>query len=509
MKIEDIKNKLEKYINQRTNFNENIRNNRQLFKQQTRAGKSAYLLNALMHKHADAMDNFPEVVVLPRMQDDIRQAEQLSLLIPIILRLNDYEDKYSRLWWNILVDGIAAQSVLWDRFKNKGLGDIAINNVDILRLYFDFDVENIENSECVFYISTLKKSKLKKRYKNIILKDEDGFLDKADDECELIDCYFKQRKNGKTSLELIKFCQNNIIYDSTKEDHLKDKGIYQHGRYPFVIISPYASNKLEGFALMDIIKGTQAYIDSMNSIVERHAKMASKKRFFIRPDGNVNEAEFADWNRDFVHVAGNIDDDSIREININPLDDTCFRMLVSKIDELRELSGNTELNQGFVSKGITAASAIAALQEAGSKLSRDMLKSSFRSFKQLCYLCVELIRQFYKQERCLNIIEGSKASFINFSSIDMQEKIYTVLNEEIRRLPEYDIIIKAQKASPFSTLAQNELAKEFFRLGFFEAQNASAAKACIAMMNFEGKDQVLKNIDNISKEQFAEQHNEY
>ena len=52
---------------------------------------------------------------------------------------------------------------------------------------------------------------------------------------------------------------------------------------------------------------------------------------------------------------------------------------------------------------LTAASAIAALQEAGSKLSRDMLKSSYRSFAKECYFIIDLMRQFYDESRVYRI----------------------------------------------------------------------------------------------------------
>ena len=43
---------------------------------------------------------------------------------------------------------------------------------------------------------------------------------------------------------------------------------------------------------------------------------------------------------------------------------------------------------------MTAASAIAALQEAGSKLSRDMIKDSYNAHAQVVLLVIELVRQF-------------------------------------------------------------------------------------------------------------------
>ena len=129
------------------------------------------------------------------------------------------------------------------------------------------------------------------------------------------------------------------------------------------------------------------YIDKLNQALMRHALMASRKRYFIRDNGSVNEKEFADWNRDFIHVAGSgLGQDSIREVDVGNLDSTIPTMLSQKIEELKETSGNRDFSQGSPSGGVTAASAIAALQEAGNKLSRDMIKGSYFAFVQVNYL---------------------------------------------------------------------------------------------------------------------------
>ena len=62
------------------------------------------------------------------------------------------------------------------------------------------------------------------------------------------------------------------------------------------------------------------------------------------------------------------------------------------------------------------------------------------------------------------------------------------------RVPVFDIKIRSQKSSPFSKLAQNELAKEFFGMGFFHPQMADQALACMEMMDFEGKDMVMNRV---------------
>ena len=61
-------------------------------------------------------------------------------------------------------------------------------------------------------------------------------------------------------------------------------------------------------------------------------------------------------------------------------------------------------------------------------------------------------------------------------------------------MPVFDIRIKPQQTNAFSKAAQNELAKEFYSLGFFNPANAAQALICLEMMDFEGKEMVVKRI---------------
>ena len=59
----------------------------------------------------------------------------------------------------------------------------------------------------------------------------------------------------------------------------------------------------------------------------------------------------------------------------------------------------------------------------------------------------------------------------------------------------FDILVTAEKQSPFSRAAQNETAKELYGMGMFNPENEIPARACLDMMDFEGKDKVLQNIE--------------
>lgn len=98
-----------------------------------------------------------------------------------------------------------------------------------------------------------------------------------------------------------------------------------------------------------------------------------------------------------------MDDNAVRPIQAAAIPSHIIEHRQNKIEELKEVIGNRDFSQGGTTGNITAYKSISALQEAGSKLSRDTLKSPYRSFKDVVNLCVELIREFYDEERSFRI----------------------------------------------------------------------------------------------------------
>lgn len=427
---------------------------------------SAWLFNSIANKHADAMDNIPEPSVLPREQGDEECARQLSLLLPAVLERCGFEKLYSDGWWYKLKNGTACQAVVWDPALEDGRGDIAIRNVDILNLFWQPGIKELEESANLFYVSLVDKEQLREMYPGL----KDGISeetvnvekyrtdDRTDDsgKAEVVDWYYKKTAGGKKILHYCRFCGDKVLYSSEDDESCKS-GFYSHGRYPFVIDPLFTQEGTPcGFGYIDVMRDAQTYIDKLSQVVLEHTVQMSRKRYFIRQNSAVNEAEFADRRNMFVHVAGSLTNDDIREIKTEPLDSAVMSALSFKIDELKETSGNRDFSQGSTSGGVTAASAIAALQEAGSKLSRDMIKGTYFAFQQVCYLIIELIRQFYDTPRSFRIT-GGYAAFDNSEIKSRREELFGV--ELGEKKPVFDIVCTAAKKSPFSKAAQNELAK--------------------------------------------------
>lgn len=465
---------------------------------------SGWMFNSLANKHADAMDNYPEPNVLPRAQDDADTAKELSSILPVALDQNDYEQVYSDAWWYKLKHGTAVKGVFWNGAKDGGLGDIDLRLVDLLNLYWEPGITDIQASRNVFHVELVDNEVILEQWpfaKNHLGQgltaqryQYDESIDTSDKSL-VVDWYYKRRG----VLHYCKYVGECVLYASENDAQYAERGYYDHGKYPFVfdVLFPMAGSPA-GFGMIDVMQSAQAAIDRLDKAIVRNADIASRVRYFARDTGSVNEKEFADLDKDFVHCAGDVGEDSLRQIVVHPLDDIYATILNNKISELKETSGNRDYSQGATTSGVTAASAIAALQEAGSKLSRDMLKSAYRAFVQECYLCIDLMRQFYTAPRCFRITgeSGAQAGFVDFDNRGLMPQPQGVefgvaLGD---RLPVFDITVVPAKKSTYSRLSQNELAKELYGLGLFNPQLADQSLAVLDMMDFDGKDKVVEKI---------------
>ena len=449
---------------------------------------SGWLFNAIANKHADAMDNIPAAAILPREPADRQLAQLLGSILPAVLEQCDFEEVYHNVWDCKLKSGTGVYGVFWDGEK-AGLGDIVIRKVDILSLFWESGITDIQDSRNLFHVQLCDDDLLLHRYPRLEgkLGGENPQLTRYlyDDtvDCSgksaVVDWYYK--KEGR--LHYCKFVNDEVLFATENEQERYPNGWYDHGLYPFIFDPLFrAEGSPCGFGYIDVGKSAQEYIDRGNQAILQNMLANTRPRHFIRSDGSVNEAEYADLTREFVHVDGHLGADSIMPIEGKHLSSIYVDVIRDKIDELKEVTGNRDISTGGTASGVTAASAIAAMQEAGSKLSRDHNKASYRAFRRVVGMIIELIRQFYDLPRIFRITGGE---FVRFSGAQLRGS---------GAAPVFDVIVTAQRKSPYSRMSQNELALQFYNAGFFEPARSQQALACLDMMDFEGKATVMEGI---------------
>ena len=470
---------------------------------------SGWLHNVIVSKHADAMEAYPEPNILPREQADRPEATKLTAIVPCVLEQNRFEQTYSDAMWQKFKTGTGVYKVVWDSGKLNGLGDIGIERVNLLNLYWEPGITDIQQSRYFFHTELQDKDLLQQRYPEQ-LKDKlksTGFMSarflyddavKTSDKATVVEVYYHKFVDGKKTLQYCKYVEDVVLYATENVPEMAERGLYDHGRYPYEFdpLFPIEGSPC-GYGYVDICRNPQTEIDLMKTSFVKNAMVGATPRYFSRQDGNVNEREFLDLSKPIVHVSGSVDEAALRQIGFNSLDMVYVNVLDRTIQELRETSGNTETSTGNISSGVTAASAIAALQEASGKGSRDSTQAAYRVYSRIVELCIELIRQFYDMPRQFRIMgQYGMEQYISYDNHGLQlQHQGTDFGEDMGyRLPVFDIKISAQKKNVYTKISQNELATQFFQMGFFNPQMTDQALMCLDLMDFEGKDAVMQKV---------------
>ncbi|MBE6693390.1 MAG: hypothetical protein E7589_01310 [Ruminococcaceae bacterium] len=467
---------------------------------------SAWLLDSILSKHADGMDNYPRPNIVPREEGDVSEAKILSSIVPVIFDHIGFEEIYSRALYPKLKHGTSVYGVFWDATAAGGLGEITVKDVDVLNLFWEPSITDIQDSQNIFLVTLYDNKLLEGMYpqlrgklggRNVAVGEyiHDDSINTAE-KSAVIDWYYKKTVGGKTVLHFCKFINTEVLYATENDPQAAERGLYDHGKYPFVldILIPCEGTPA-GFGYIDIGKSPQEYIDRGSQAVMENMLDGSSSRYFGSEAAGINEGELLDRKKKVVHYTG--DPNAIQPLQTKPLSAIYLNVLTGKVEELKEVTGNRDVSNGGTTSGVTTASGIAAMQEAGGKRSRDSNKGTYRAFRRIVELVIELIRQFYDTPHYFRVVgDGGAETFIRYSNekIKPQPAGIDSDGQPVYRSPVFDIEISAEKQSPYSRLAQNEMALQFLNAGFFNPQNADASLACLDMMDFDRKDMVMQKI---------------
>lgn len=503
---------------------------------------SAWLFNTIMNKHADAMDNYPEPVVLPREREDVGSAKTLSEVLPVVLKYNNFEETYSDNWWGKLKHGTAVYGVFWNSEKENGVGDIDIKPIDLLKIFWEPGKTKIQDSKNLFIVELADEEDLKGEYdvsrfaKTISVTEyiHDENID-TKDKVVVVDWYYKKRVGGRTVLHYVKFCGETVLYASENDPAYRDRGYYDHGLYPVVfdVLFPESEAPV-GFGFVALCKDPQLYVDRLMGNILETSLLNTKRRFFASKNLGINKKQLLDNNEVLVETNGSIADLKSQLVEMQPreLSSIYPNIVQMKIEEMKETASNRDVNSGGTGNGVTSGIAINVLQEAGNKVSRDMISSSYRKYEMISIMCIELMRQFYDESRSFRIVGspvqeqgapmpgqpgmtvpqngmGSPAGapaaamppkenyrFVKFNNAALRNQPtgMSASGEQLYRRPIFDLEIKAQKKNPFARAEQNQLALNLFQMGALDPQRADAMLGALKLMDFEGIEDVREHV---------------
>lgn len=444
---------------------------------------------------ADLLEKLPEAVIRPETSAD----EEIAAIVEAVVKRNHdaaaYPEEYRKLVHDLLVAGYCVQEVGYDSAQNGGLGGAFLRHVDVRNILFDPLCCEMQDSRAVFKLSLRPKAWIEAHYPDkaaLIPSDPAAAADTPEDDLLIADRsdslllleYWYREYDAKAesyAVHMAILCGGVVLEDSRAQ---KPEGYYAHGEYPFVLTRLYPrKGSALGFGIIDLFGEQQRYADKLDQIVMKNALLASHNKLLLTDASGFDEADLADWSKE-VHVGEQLS--GVTWFSTPPLPQYLVSYIREMRENIKEESGSNDSSRGATTNGVTAAVAIEALQEASTKRARMASTQLHEAFRKAVRMEIEVEREFNFYLRPVTILQNGEPREVLFDSAAM-----------CRRGPggvllpiEFLISIKAVQKAQYATAAQNDLMLRLMEQGVLAAEDA------VSLMEFEGKEQVLKRIES-------------
>ncbi len=444
------------------------------------------LQSTIENVRADLMDQMPEAVVTADEPENAQTAAMLTALLLENHRRGRYEREYASLLHDLLVGGYMVQETGFDPDANCGLGGAFLRHADAHNVLFDPLCADAQDSRAVFKLAAYPMEWFRGRYPaqyphmqrdNLgVARRGDGYLGRgAEEEVLLLECWQREydAQARRFRVHMTKLAGGQILEDSRL---VKPEGYYAHGEYPFVVtpLFPRKGTAL-GYGFADMFATQQLYADKLDQIVMKNALMASHNKLLVTGASGFDPDDLRDWSRE-VHQGESLN--GVTWFPTAPLPAYIMEYAKSIRQSIKDESGSTDFSRGQTYGGVTAAAAIAALQEASGKRSRMVARIVHGAFEEAVGQELEVEREYCAFPRRVRLGDGANAMFD-------AERMFAVSRLNNRLPVEFAVTVKAQRENRFTVAAHNETVLSLVKLGML------APDAGLELMLFDGKEQAL------------------
>ncbi|MDR0840803.1 MAG: hypothetical protein LBN26_05385 [Christensenellaceae bacterium] len=440
--------------------------------------------STIENMRADLMDSYPEAIIVADDPAYAEAAELLSAAVKENHTRGGYSREYGKLTHDLLVGGYMVQETGYDPLQNGGLGGAFIRQVDPRGIVLDPLCDDVQDCRAIFKFRPYPRAWFEQHYPGqaaamdadspALRPLRDALLAPTDAESILLlECWQREydAEQGRCQVHMQKLAGGVLLEDSRG---LKPEGYFAHGEYPFVLTSLYPrKGSCLGYGLVDMFERTQLYSDKLDQIVLKNALMASHNKLLVTGASGFDVGDLRDWSKE-VHKGENLN--GVTWFPTAPLPAYLVGYVQAMRESIKQESGVNDFSRGMTSGGVTAASAIAALQEMSSKRSRMAARAIYDAFEMAVRQEIEVEREFCTLERSVLPQGGARRAFCGKL---MQRK--TALGNWVPL--EFSVSVKVQRENRFAVAAHNELMLSLVRLGMLTPDIG------MELMLFDGKAQ--------------------
>lgn len=449
---------------------------------------------------ADQMDNMPEALMLPETKELETVAEDLTDIVRFVMAQNNYESLHRRRVEDCFCTGTAVTQIAWDMEMDNGKGNVAVIRWPIEAFLWDPAADNIQDARAVFKVSWHPMSWYEQHYPEQYASmgsDEFVYDDLAvpesqtenrpadEDKALLIEYWYRlyDAENRRYTIN-VAYLAGSILLE-----HHKD--VYKHGMYPFVldVYTPIEGLPV-GDGLIQECVPMMRYVNRYASYIDMNLRMASKGRLLVDRNAGLDKDSLLDWETDVVE-GDRIDASALQWMQNQPFTGAATQQMLQLQTDIKQDSGQNQFTRGETAGGVTAASAISALQEAGGKITRLRTNVLNQGFKAIVEQVMWLISQYYDKNRTMFITGRNERTQREVDA--SAEHLFGKVKKGAFPPPPYTVQVQVQRRNPLRQQAQNEL----FMQAYSMAAQAGAPfplSVLFRLLHVDGKERILPEI---------------
>lgn len=423
-----------------------------------------YVAYVVDQKSPQLTNNRPRGLILPTAAGDEAAAKLFTQVTDVIAERVGLDEVISEVTPTGLLLGTSWFKVYWDNSKSGGTynpmnpaastlwkGDVCIEAPDPTNIYHDPQAHTVEDCRYIIYAVPKTVEWVKDKF-GVQVDAESSFeteiytrpsVDQARNRVMLYEYWYKE--NGTI----------NVVYAAGGKVLKKIPQVYKHGRYPFVCFVPKRKRKsLTGIGEPKNILNNQKLLNKFFEMLSVNTLLTANPILLIDDRSGVDPNAFVAKPGLTQKVHGLSDGKKVMEWFKPPEISRDVPLTIDKLIEIIErMGGIYDAQTGETPSGVTAAAAIQMLVEQGSIPIKGIQRNLFSAIKDVYKLMVELIKEFYTEERYIRITEEDGThSFISFQGAQYAEV-------------DFDVQISAGSSTPTSKAYIAQLGADLFQAG--------------------------------------------
>ena len=459
---------------------------------------------------ADQVDNMPEARMAPEREETAASAEELTDVVSYVLYHAGWPGKYQKIMEDTIVTGTGVAQVFWDDELEDGEGMVSVCMWHPEDFYPDPRYENLQDGRGCFKVTRTTVAWVEEHYpdaKGYVSADRYAAdyeiqpnVPDGDQETTLLEFWYKRydarRKRTHVHMALLAgralLFSSETGYGAENKDEYKE-GVYAHGQYPFAMFK-YRDvfRKPFGTGMIHDYRETQHAIDRCLKYIDDNARQSSVQRHFIRRGSGINPEDIADYRKAIIEWDGADIREVLQTVQANPLNGQVYQIMQYMVDTMKQDSGQNQFSRGEGGLGVTAASAIQSLIEAGGKLTRWHTEQFKDAFREMVEQIIWVLSEYMSEGRKLRIVGGwdnTENMLDRFIELSAPRAEGDALKK-----PAYSVRVQVQKNNPLQNQAHNEFVQQVTQVCAQYGQPLAPEVVIRLMRDVPNKTAILKAV---------------